>query len=346
MSDFSNKSISEIKSVLINTLAKAQKPNGEFETFAATTDGHYFYIGESPFATAHISYLLNDIVDEHAKRIVDKSVSFFEQIDSTEERIYKYWYGHTTGTSFPLLPFDLDDTSVVNQTLALQKRKTVDFTILMNNRSSRKLFYTWLKPSLKTVVKYPNLTHVFAEYFKMYPIFLKNSDGLYMAEYNDSEIIVRMNVYIMLALMGKDISIADNYFPFAIADVQQELKSSLHYNNAAMYYLTLAKFQRHTSYFKQERVDKMALQIRAYIKQLEGADSFANITALYLSLLFIGKLTPADEQDYLAVIKNSNFENATFKICVGNKKFKEYHEYCSVEFTMAMAVRLLGAIKQ
>jgi hypothetical protein len=180
----------------------------------------------------------------------------------------------------------------------------------------------------------------------MYPIFLKNSDGIYMAEYNDSEIIVRMNVYIMLALMVKDISIADNYFPFAIADVEQELKSSLHYNNAAMYYLTLAKLQRHTSYFKKERVDELALQIRAYIKQLEGADSFANITALYLSLLFIGKLTPADEQDYLAVIKNSNFEKATFKICVGNKKFKEYHEYCSVEFTMAMAVRLLGAIKQ
>ncbi len=345
MSDFSNKSISEIKSELINALAKAQKPNGEFETFAATTDGHYFYIGESPFATAHISYLLFDVVDEEAKRIVDKSVSFFEQIDSTEERIYKYWYGHTTGTSFPLLPFDLDDTSVVNQTLALQKRKTVDISILMNNRSSRKLFYTWLKPSLKTVVKHPNLTYVFAEYFKMYPIFFKNSDGLYMAEYNDSEIIVRMNVYIMLAIMGKDVSVADNYFPFAIEDVERELQSSLHYNNAAMYYLTLAKFQRHTSYFKQERVDELALQIRAYIKQLEDGGSFANETALYLSLLFIGKLTAADEQNYLSLFQNSNSENAPFKICVGNKKFKEYHEYCSVDFKMAMAVKLLDAIK-
>jgi hypothetical protein len=346
MSDFSNKSISEIKSELINALAKAQKPNGEFETFAATTDGHYFYIGESPFATAHISYLLNDVVDEEAKRIVDKSVSFFEQIDSTEERIYKYWYGNTTGTSFPLLPFDLDDTSVVNQTLALQKRKTVDVSILMNNRSSKNLFYTWLKPSLRTTVKHPNLAHVFAEYFKMYPIFLKNSDGLYMAEYNDSEIIVRMNIYIMQSLMGKDVSVADTYFPFAIADVERELQSSLHYNNAAMYYLTLAKFQRHTSYFKKERVDELALQIRANIKQLEGADSYANVNALYLSLLFIEKLTLDDEQNYLAVVKNSNFENAHFKICVGNKKFKEYHEYCSADFTIAMVIRLLDAINK
>ena len=165
-----------------------------------------------------------------------------------------------------------------------------------------------------------------------------------MAEYNDTEIIVRMNVYIMMALMDEEMAVAEKHFPFSLADVETELQSSLHYNNPAMYYLTLAKFQKHSHYFNEEKINELTNGIRNGIEQL--ANNFADVTALYLSLAFIKKLTTVDADKFLSLAKNEPGKNHSFRICVGNKKFKDYHEYCSPDFSVAMQICLINEIEK
>ncbi len=339
-----NEIISNLKNQLISTLLSKQKPNGEFELFASTGDRKKFYIGESPFLTAHIIYHLHEIDDLRVHTIVGKALDFLEKIDYTDKRIYKFWYNNAIGTAFPFLPFDLDDTALVNQVLSLYKRKTVNRHVLLNNRSNDKLFYTWLKPSFKTLIQSPDYFFLFAEYLKSYRVFLKNANKLKMAEFDDSEIIVRMNVYIMMAINGYTTEIAEKEIPFNNEDIKKELSSSLHYDNAAMYYLTLAKFQKHSCFFNTTKCDQLAEEIR---KQITSVDlrvnrEIANSFSLYLSLSLINKLTPNDGVDIIKILKSTNLEDALFEVCVGNKKFDSYHTYTSVDFTLSCAIRLLN----
>lgn len=335
-----------LKDQLISTLLKKQKPNGEFELFAFTDDGKQFYIGESPFLTAHIIYLLHGIEDERVQLIIEKAIGFLENIDYTDKRIYKFWYKNVVGTDFPLLPFDLDDTAVVNQVLALYNRRTVNPEILLNNRTKDELFYTWLKPSLKTIIKHPDYVLLFKEYLKSYPIFLRNENNLKMAEYNDSEIIVRLNIYIMMAMLGAKINIPEKYFPFKIEDVRKELISSLHYDNVAMYYLTLAKFQKHSDYFDKNKTDELEFELRKNIASTDVSinNSLANSLAMYLSLSMINRLKLSDV-DIIKKIESASWEDTVFDVCVGNKKFTTYHVYSSVDFSLSSAIKLVSIIQ-
>jgi hypothetical protein len=342
---FHHQNITEWKQQLISILLAGQHPGGEFQTFALTRQGEKFYIGESPFVTAHILYLLHGIEDEQLRYIIQKSINFLEKIDYTGKRIYKYWYQMTAGTAYPVLPFDLDDTAVVNHALILNKRKSIDARVILNNTDNNGFFYTWLKPSLKTIIQDASFFFVFMEYIKSYRVFLTNNDGLVMAEYNDSEIIVRMNVYIMLALMGDVKHITDKSFPVQLEEINKELSSSLHYNNVAMYYLTLSKFQKHTSFFGEHDLIKLSTAMRAYLKTAESTNNVPDTIALYLSLAYIGKLNFDDANNFLRKATDINWQHAgAFKVCIGNKKFKDYHEYCSYEFTIAMAVSFLNII--
>ncbi len=336
--------IAEIYNNLVERLSMNQKQSGEFETFAQTRDGNKFYIGESPFVTAHIIYLLHGIDDDRIRKIIDKAIAFLERLDYTGKRIYKYWYLNAVGTAYPFLPFDLDDTAVVNQALALCKRETVPASVALNNVNAENLFYTWLKPSLKTILRQPSYLSVFSEYMKAYSVFTKNSSNPVMAEYNDTEIIVRMNVYLMLAIKGEKVQIADKQFPFLPEDVKGELQTSLHYQNGAMYYLTLAKLQKHLKIFDDKRINELSKGMRIYLKEQITDDGISNVIAMFLSLAFIGELNLSSIGDLSAMIETGNVSEKNFKICVGNKKFEDYHEYFSSDFTMALAIRLLNEI--
>src|SRR5690348_16050324 len=92
------------KGRFISELITGQKTSGEFETFAQTRDGKNFYIGESPFVTAHIIYLLHGIEDDRIKEIIRRAIAFLENIDFTGKRIYKYWYLNAKGTAYQFLP--------------------------------------------------------------------------------------------------------------------------------------------------------------------------------------------------------------------------------------------------
>ena len=342
-----NDTVVRLKSQLISTLLSKQKGSGEFELFASTGDGKKFYIGESPFLTAHIIYHLHEVEDLTVQAIVGKALDFLEKIDYTGKRVYKFWYKNVVGTDFPFLPFDLDDTAVVNQVLSLYKRNSVNNDVLLNNRSKDKLFYTWLKPSFKTMMRSPSYLLLFAEYVKSYRIFLKNANNLKMAEFDDSEIIVRMNVYIMMAINGYTAPIIEENFPFKYDDVKKELTNSLHYNNPSMYYLTIAKFQKHSNFLNTEQLEYLAEEIRENISSDVSIlnRNIANLSVLYLSLGLLDKLNLNDAVDFIKKFQSATIEDSHFEVCVGNKKFNNYHTYTSGDFTIAVIIRLLDTFQ-
>lgn len=335
----------QVRSQLISLLSAHQSAKGEFLTYAYTREGTKFYIGESPFVTAHILYFLHGLGLPELTQMINKSLCYLESLDDTGMRLYKFWYHQVQGTAYPHLPIDLDDTSVVNQVLALWKRPTAPLTPILHNTNHNGHYYTWLKPSLAVLLNDISYLKIYLKQLSSYRIFLKNKHGLAMAEYNDSEIIVRMNVYIMLAIMGNKARIVDTYFPFEPDAVAAELAKSLHYQNIAMYYITLTKLQKHTAIFSEEALTRLADAMRSFLRSAEHNNDISRMIATYFSLAQIHMLSSADIkkcENLFAEVDWSSID--AFKVCVGNKKYRDYHEYGSSDFTCAMALNLLAAI--
>lgn len=328
----------------INKLIEFQKPNGEFKTYAIDCQGESFYIGESPFATAHILCLLYEVNDNRLELLKEKGLEFLESLDTSKLGLYKYWYKNTFGTAFANLPFDLDDTAMVNQVLSLYNRKTVDPDLLIRNVDEKGLLYTWWKPKPKFLFKhfFSNAKALF-DHYKSYLVFVFKQNGHNMAEYNDSELIVRLNVYTLLEMLDTDYSLNEEKIPVEHNEVAEVVDESLHYMNEAMYYYALSTFVKYTDKvevtFKkrlQETLGNLILEM-----QSKREDDFSsNVLLLLNSIHNLRKLNSSEIKVLEKFIIDENRKEEKIMICVGNKKFENYHQYYAPAFNYALMLRL------
>jgi hypothetical protein len=329
----------------IDYLHSHQHPTGYFPTYVVTRDREVFEMGSSPFVTAHILCLLHDIQDDRLNGIKQNALSFLESLDKTGLKVYKFWYDDVEGTAYPHLPFDLDDTAVVNQALLLYQRDSMDARILSDNVSKSGLFRTWFRPSLKSLLKNPKLILTVFSLAKSFRLFMSNRGRPPMARFNDSEAIVHMNVSTFMALNKMGSPSLSQGMPLSDMEVDSELKGSLHYDSACMYYMALARFQRFSRCLNSDEVEALAEGISSLIRR-EAEQSLAERLTLLTSLYYLNKLS----NDYFESIMLAEKEiltaqNIALRVCVGNKNYSDAHAYVSCDITIAMMIVLSSIVR-
>lgn len=123
-----------------------QLPSGEFKTLAGSDENlsHSTQYDPSPFATMHITDSVLRIRDDIADEIAHRSIEFLAS-QMLVGGLWKFWNQGSEGFSF--IPPDADDTAC-NAAL-LRKTGLGELClrdILLGNRNSRGLFYTWILP--------------------------------------------------------------------------------------------------------------------------------------------------------------------------------------------------------
>lgn len=329
--------MSELILELLALIRNSQKDTGEFETYARTSDGENFYIGESPFVTALIAYTLTDLKSDDVIGIVNKSLEFLISLRGGGHGLYKFWYSSTVnGTAFPNLPYDLDDTAVAGIALVLNGRDpSISPQLIKSNKDTKRGFYTWLQPSIKMLIQYPSLFPVFMKYVMFVPLFIKGKGGLRMAVFRDCETIVNMNVQALLSVMGSADTV---HFPSGYEEIMTEMQKSLHYDNPCMYYLAYAKFIRHSAII----ANGIEISIRRQMAIEMSMCNYQNVWCLLLCLKYLGLLAEHDRLTISKLIESKNdWINQGTNVCVGNKTFPVHHTYWSVDLTRSFALGVL-----
>lgn len=329
-----------LKIRLIDRLKDEQQPTGQFRTFARPSQGDSFFIGDSPFATALIVHVLTGIENSTIRSILYKAVENLDSMDPRGRRLFKFWYpGSVIGTGHPFLPFDLDDTSIVNTALHLHGHPSLDTAFLERNKNANGTYYTWLQPSVCTLVHYPWLADIYAGYLKLLPLFLTNAKGRTMAVFRDSEAIVNMNVLTYCAIKGDDVVFS---FPVEPEDVKKDLANSLHYDNIAIYYLSLAKLFKHAG-MKDDGA--LARAIREVLASEMCEEEYSNTWVLLMSLIYVDELNDQDKAsiDKLAAMQDL-WVDTGIDLCVGNKTYPSFHTYWSSDLTHSLAFAVLHHI--
>ena len=130
----------------IDFLYAMQLPSGTFQIFCSP---HPLLAEEckpdySTFQTAQISYCLNFTKSERVEEIVDKAIRFL--VGTMQDGcVWRY----TCSPNPDYLPPDVDDTACISFLLRLHGVSFPDNTgVILGNRDSRGLFYTWILPRL------------------------------------------------------------------------------------------------------------------------------------------------------------------------------------------------------
>lgn len=130
----------------IDFLYAMQLPSGTFQIFCSP---HPLMEEEckpdySTFQTAQISYCLNFAKSEKVDEIVSKAIRFLLG-EMQDGGVWRY----TCSPNPDYLPPDVDDTACVSALLKQHGISLPDNTdVMLGNRASRGLFYTWILPRL------------------------------------------------------------------------------------------------------------------------------------------------------------------------------------------------------
>jgi 4-hydroxybenzoate polyprenyltransferase len=129
----------------IEFLTSTQLPHGEFRTEIRQQDEakSLWQFDSSPFSTALILNSLSFLQsDKRVQQIRDKGTKFLKG-EVEDYGLWRYW--SSRNPKHNLIPPDLDDTCCISQLL---KSNNIEFPdnrdIILNNRTSNGLFYTWL----------------------------------------------------------------------------------------------------------------------------------------------------------------------------------------------------------
>lgn len=339
--------INEYIKLLIQELKLNQEKNGEFKTYAIDQTNSRFYIGSSPFNTAHIINLITKLNIPSLDETINNALSFLKNLDSNSLRLYKFWYSDVSGTAFKQLPYDLDDTAVVNQAFLLNGIESASTKIFDKNISNNKLYYTWWKPNWYSIKFKPSNFKLLISHYWGHLIFLKKENGHRMAEIKDTDIIVQLNIHSYLSLLSSEHSI-NKKFPIEIKTVQKEIKRSLHYMNASVYYYSLCRLHSIKSFLSNQEKKQLIKELQKIITiEYNKNGASPNFIAFVLALSFLSiKLV----SNYLTVIQTyinqQKWKKENYYVCVGNKNYNNYHQYFSPALSIAKLIRLLYNIKR
>lgn len=327
---------------LQHEISSFQADDGEFKTYAIDENKDSFYIGKSPFLTAHIACILSEVnSDKFFDPILSKITHFINTLDNSGLGLFKFWYGKANKTAFVNLPFDLDDTAIVNQFLFLQKKPVVNFNILQNNTNSKGEIETWWKPSLSIWIK--NIPHTlsFIKHFLSYPIFFLRKEGKAMANYKDSELIVRLNVYTLLEMGKARYKVEDKVFPIKHDAVKKQLLDSIHYGNESVYYYHLCRYHFYSKHLDKTQLKQLENELLACVKQWEAIPSKAgDLFLLFLSLSYLRPLNQHELELVTKLYNSKTWKKQPILFCIGNKEYQNYHQYYSIALTYAVILNL------
>jgi hypothetical protein len=164
-----------------------------------------------------------------------------------------------------------------------------------------------------------------------------------MAEYNDSELIVRLNVYTLLEMLNVDYNLKEKKIPIEPYEVHSALNHSLHYINESMYYFALSAFLKYLNSEKEVWVKSLIESLSFVIQEKYAANTTEKSLNILLLLNSLHNLRPLNSEEIntlkTLVNSHSNFEEPIM-ICVGNKNFKNYHQYYTPAFNYALLLSL------
>lgn len=139
----------------VDFLYRRQLPYGEFRTYASNDKElkKNCRFDSSPFVTAWVVDCLGHWQSARAKAMTKRARAFL-RAEMEGPGIWRYWSSRNKSHEF--LPPDVDDTCCISYVLQKNKFKLANRELILANRNSEGLFYTWVIPredSPKHVVK-------------------------------------------------------------------------------------------------------------------------------------------------------------------------------------------------
>ena len=327
---------------VLEKLKNFQKSSGELETFGVDLTEKNFYIGQSPFLSSISCIILKEAKNTKPfDSIIQAHVKFIQNLQNSNLLWYKFWYGHPNQTSFAQLPYDLDDTSVVNQLFYLTNEKNIPPNFLAENVNKNQQIETWWKPTFKYCLNHIEETTPLLKHFLAYPVFLYKENGVPMASYYDTEIIVRLHVYTYLEMTNHNYHFNEEMLPISVNEIESALSSSLHYFNPSVYCFALARFNHYSKKVKAELAGFEKSILALIEKWMTNPKKAGDVLLLFLSLSYLRSLTDDEMSHVLKKIEEGTWEQTPILYCVGNKKFSNYHQYYSLSINYAVVLRLL-----
>lgn len=272
----------------IHYLSEHQLANGEFTCYLSSdpTMQQWCAVDSNTFITSVVSNCLQPYSNKkEVEKILTKSRYFLrsQMMRGAVFHFYTIWHN-----GFQLAPPDVDCTCTAALFL-----KSVDTNfsdpkeMLLNNRNSKGLFYTWFAPRLEftTHRETLRLRLRFLKYFPHSILHLFKSDYTY----RDLDLIVNCNVLFYFGKQDFTKPII-NYIIRSVKAHQETDKDSWYYNPIIAYQLLSRVFTLGIAELEDLK-PVLTERIVAYIKlhQLSGLETAVGLTAL-LNLGFSGLL--------------------------------------------------------
>lgn len=341
--------LKDLEKRLSERLYAAVDHSGHFLLGCKTKDHSFVPVGDSPFIASHVAILLSGQLMKAHTDLLDKILNAIEILDDSRgNRLYRFWYADAKLTEYQILPYDTDDTALTGIALKLAGRKSVEPTILSANIGTKGELATWLQWTNRTFYKRPRLWWLLPRITPFSPIFQNNSRSIPMASYQDSELSVRLNVCSYLRLCGHEKSpfSRDNY-DFTPDALKDELDRSLHYHHLPMLYFGIATYLGLAPRLEMHKVDALERGIRSFMSLNRGKGELTSSdwVCLYLSLALTKRFSAMDLQTTKLALTGWYDSLEPLELCVGNKRYPDYHTYVSVELPIAMMLRLIAEMQ-
>ena len=139
----------------INSLCNSQLAYGEFKTYAASdeTFSEECRFDSSPFATAFVLYSISFWRDARVRVMTARGLDFL-RAEMEGKGLWRYWSSRNELRD--VLPPDLDDTSCISFILKKHQQPLANRELILANRNSDGLFYTWLAPRANSTPTFVN----------------------------------------------------------------------------------------------------------------------------------------------------------------------------------------------
>ena len=137
----------------LHFLFEQQLPDGEFPAYVSPDErmAQDCELDSTPFVTAMVVYSLGFVPGEKAQALKHKALRFL-RAEMEGPGLWRYWT--SKNPKHRLIPIDLDDTCCASFALAQNGEpfpSNVD--ILLANRNQQGLFYTWLLPRRRLLLR-------------------------------------------------------------------------------------------------------------------------------------------------------------------------------------------------
>lgn len=177
----------------IDFLVKSQLPDGEFETYVARANNSEdeYRFDSTPFTTSLVLYSLSFLTTPQTEKMRAKGLDFLAQ-EMDRFGTWRFW--SSKNPSRNVIPPDMDDTCCISFLLKKYRDAPNNSKLILKNRNSKGLFYTWFLPRFYTLWIKPKFWFRSIKETPMRFVFWRKTE----ADYDDVDGGVNANVLLYL----------------------------------------------------------------------------------------------------------------------------------------------------